>query len=366
MNEHIGNTKKGGAAASALLVLLIIWFFTLLSDINESPSALCDSCHTMTPYYYTWQVSSHGSLSCLSCHKGAGIKGNIRFGKDMVRYIYRQATQTYILPIRIFSGLSDEACMRCHTFNRLASLPGDLIIPHEDHSKKNVRCVACHVSVTHGNIGRRRTTVTIPANSWNRLEGKRQMSQPFRAPPKEGCMSCHFNLRLELTCDSCHSEDKVPPSHHEKDFLSTHGTQAQEIEGCQRCHAYDNRGKKITVQLGGNLKAYTRQNDFCRDCHGKMPGSHLPDFRRHGDVAKENKGKCMICHDNQPQADYAEVTDLYCGACHPSPHKKGWQERHTRRRRAPIIPGAGIQDSCFSCHGARCLSCHPPPGIEEY
>lgn len=366
MSEHSNSTGRIGRAIAVLLVLVIIGLASFFSDISQTPSGLCDSCHTMTPYDSTWQVSSHSNIACVSCHKNPGLSGSLQFGRNMARYVYRQTTKSYILPIRIFDGMDDKPCLQCHSFKRLVSLPGDLIIPHEDHSIKNVRCVACHKAVAHGNVGKQRATVSTLTQSWSRAESTRQMSRPFTAPPKEDCMSCHFYRRVELTCQSCHKEDKVPPSHHEPDFLTAHGTQAREFTDCLRCHAYDSRGKKIKVQLGGNLKAFSRQNDFCLECHRKMPESHLPDFRRHGEIAVNDTKSCLICHDNQTQADFPEASMLYCGSCHPSPHKKGWQQRHTRRRRATITPGMKIQASCFACHDAiRCLSCHPVPENDE-
>lgn len=362
MHERSNRTESTGRAAAALLVLVVIGLASLFSDMSQTPSDMCAGCHTMTPYTSTWEASTHSNITCLSCHKNPGLSGSLAFGKSMARFIYRQATKSYILPIRVFGGISDEICLQCHSFNRRVTLPGDLIIPHEDHSIKNVRCIACHRGVAHGNIGKRRVTASIPAKSWTPTEGARQMSRPFTAPPKEDCMSCHFNRRIEIGCESCHREDKVPPSHRVTNFLTTHGTQAQQFKDCLRCHAYDSRGKKIVLPFGGTLKAYSRQNDFCLECHRRMPESHLPDFRRHGINAKEDTAGCLICHDNQAQADLPEASLLYCGSCHPSPHKKGWQARHTRRRRAIILPGMEIEKSCFACHDpARCLSCHPSP-----
>lgn len=365
MSEHNNSTGRIGRAATALLVLVIIGLASLFSDFSRTPSGLCHTCHTMAPYSSTWQVSSHSNISCLSCHKSPGFSGSLQLGRNMARYIYRQATKSYILPIRIFGGISDEVCLQCHTFNRQVTLTGDLLIPHEDHSTKNVRCIACHKGVAHGNIGKRRVTISLPAQSWTRDESARQMSRPFTAPPKEDCMSCHFNRRIETGCQSCHSEDKVPASHREPGFLTAHGPQAQEFSACLRCHAYDSKGKKIDLPFGGSLKAYSRRNDFCLDCHRLMPESHLPDFRKHGKAAANNTERCLICHDNQAQADLPEASSLYCGSCHPSPHKKGWQTRHTRRRRAVVTPGMELQQNCFACHDAnRCLSCHPPPKTE--
>lgn len=366
MTARSTSTGRIGMAVAALLALLIIGLASLLSDISQTPSALCGTCHTMTPYNYTWQASSHSNIACVSCHASPGLSGTLQLGRDMARYIFRQTTKSYILPIRLFGGIDDETCLRCHSFNRQASLPGDLIVPHEDHSIKNVRCVACHNAVAHGNIAQRRTAVSIPAQSWSHEEGARQMVRLFTTTPKEDCMSCHFNRRVELSCQACHNEDKVPPSHHEPDFLTAHGKQAQEFTACLRCHAYDKKGRKIELQFGGNLKVYTRQNDFCLECHSKIPESHLPDFRRHGGIAAKDTNRCLICHDNQIQADLPQASALHCGSCHPSPHKKGWQERHTRRRRATVTPGMAIQTSCFACHDAtRCLSCHLPPASDR-
>ena len=359
--------RRGVAAFGVLLFLCVMAFLVLLGDFTGNPAGLCGACHTMRPHYYTWQASSHSQQSCLDCHADPGLRGTAKLLRDLARFTYTQATGSYILPIRLLAGVGDETCLRCHTFNRGTTATGDLIIPHADHSDGQVRCVACHDGVAHGNIGRRRVALEIPSASWDLPEGRRQMDRLFTAAPKEDCMSCHFNRRLALSCQDCHEDDKTPEDHLADDFIMTHGSLAREMPNCYHCHGFDARGRKIKVSPGENLTAYTRRNDFCLDCHRQRPPSHQPDFRNHRVAAVVNLDSCMICHDNQPQAYLPEASILYCGACHPSPHRDGWQELHNRRRRgAKIFPGQGLDDTCFQCHARdRCLACHIPPPAAE-
>jgi hypothetical protein len=358
--------RRSRAVLAPLILLGVLLIMVLLSDISQTPAGVCGACHTMLPYYHTWQASSHSRHSCVACHAAPGFDGTLKLAADLARFAYVQATGTYILPLRLLTGIGDAACLRCHTFNRGTTAAGDLIIPHADHSKGQVRCISCHAGAAHGNIGRRRATVSLPSASWNLLEGRRQMSRVFTAAPKEDCMVCHFNRRVDLTCRDCHQEDKTPADHLAGDFLLTHGALARETGDCHRCHAYDAHGRKISVYPGENLTAYTRRNDFCLDCHRQRPASHQPDFRNHGPAAADNVAGCMICHDNQPQAALPEASAVYCGSCHPSPHRAGWQELHNRRRRgARIFPGQKLSAACFACHQRdACLSCHVPPPEE--
>lgn len=358
--------RRGRSAAIPLLAIFLLFVLVLLSDISQTPAGVCGACHTMLPYYHTWQASSHSRQTCVACHAEPGWRGSLELAADLARFAYVQATGTYILPLRLLTGIGDAACLRCHTFNRGTSAAGDLIIPHADHSAGQVRCISCHAGAAHGNIGRRRVTAAIPSSDWNLLEGRRQMGRGFTAAPKEDCMVCHFNRRVTLSCADCHREDKTPAGHLAEDFLLTHGALARETGDCHRCHAYDARGRKITVYPGENLAAYTRRNDFCLDCHRQRPASHQPDFRNHGPAAADNVAGCMICHDNQAQAALPEASAVYCGSCHPSPHRAGWQERHNRRRRgARIFPGQTLSSACFSCHQRYvCLNCHVPPADE--
>lgn len=353
--------KRGGAVIKVFLFLAALAALVLLSDFSGNPASLCGACHTMQPYYYTWQASSHNQHSCLDCHAEPGLRGTARLMRDLARFSYVQATSSYVLPIRHFAGIDDEVCLRCHTFNRTTTATGDLIIPHADHSQGQVRCISCHDGVAHGNIGKRRTTTELPPADWNLAAGRLQMERAFTAVPKESCMSCHYYRRLELSCRDCHAEDKTPPDHLASDFLLTHGALTRETGDCYRCHGYDARGRRIEVKPGENLVAFTRRNDFCLDCHRLRPPSHEPDFRDHGPAAAGNEDSCMVCHDNQPQDMLPESSVAYCSSCHPAPHREGWQELHNRRRRGPvqIIPGQDLDESCFACHARQnCLSCH--------
>ena len=231
---------------------------------------------------------THAGRTCLDCHAAPGLRGTADLVADLARFAYVQTTDSYILPIRMFAGVDDEACLRCHSFNRGTTAAGDLIIPHADHSESQVRCVACHDGVAHGNIGRRRVAQQIPSAAWDLPEGRRQMDRLFTAAPKEDCMSCHFNRRLALTCQDCHEDDKTPEDHLADDFMLTHGSLARETPNCYRCHNFDARGRKIEVTPGENLTAYARRNDFCLDCHRQRPPSHQPDFRNHRLAAEEN------------------------------------------------------------------------------
>ncbi|MHB1255991.1 MAG: hypothetical protein ACYCXI_07180 [Dethiobacteraceae bacterium] len=55
--------KRSAAVLKVLLFLVVMTFLVLLGDFSSNPAGLCGACHTMRPYYYTWQASSHSQQS---------------------------------------------------------------------------------------------------------------------------------------------------------------------------------------------------------------------------------------------------------------------------------------------------------------
>ncbi|MCL5935198.1 MAG: NapC/NirT family cytochrome c, partial [Firmicutes bacterium] len=105
----------------------------------------CSSCHEMTPEVRTWQATSHSKFKCTECHIEPGI-GNLIIHKiGAVKEVYLHVTNTFERPIRINYYIENNICEGCHTpQNRVFTVSGDLIIPHERHEKKGIYCVQCH------------------------------------------------------------------------------------------------------------------------------------------------------------------------------------------------------------------------------
>lgn len=350
---------------STLLLVIFLTIFTFTLDLNQNSGELCSKCHSMKPQYYTWQASSHNNMNCIDCHLGEGIEGAYTLAKDLTRWTYSEVTKSYILPIRLFRGVDDEVCFSCHNYNREQSIPGKLIIPHEAHTDKRVRCVSCHSAVAHGDIARRAVTRKIDIEKWDEDEGLQQMARSLVSTNKSECMSCHYRRKVTTECASCHGQMDLPDYHDVNGFESNHGAAVRErLEDCNKCHGWTGP-KKMVVNEKTHFIGYSRENRFCISCHRAKPDSHADDrFKStHGNlltVQGKSKDNCFTCHDNNV-VDVPQVTMITCATCHPSKHGTAWRDRHM----PPIPPGKALNPTCMLCHSAEsCLSCHDLPNYQ--
>lgn len=360
-----GNKKPYVYFIFFLVIFLTI--FTLATDITQNSPEFCAKCHTMKPEYYTWEASSHSSLGCTGCHLGEGVKGAYDLSLDLVRMTYAEITKSYITPIRLFRGIDDETCFRCHTFNRQFSVSGDLIIPHEQHSDRRVRCVSCHSAVAHGDIARRAITRKVSYTDWDKDQGLQEMARELVQPSMDDCMSCHYRRKVSTDCSVCHTDMTGPDHHQLADFSVNHGDFARaELVDCNFCHGYSG-AKKMQVKENTTVTEYSRSNRFCLSCHRARPATHSGDrFKNtHGNsilTGRKDKGDCLVCHDNNLAEDIPKATEVTCSSCHPAKHGRNWRGGHLPR----LMPGEGISGKCFMCHSVdTCLSCHYVPGFME-
>ncbi|MBS4022158.1 MAG: NapC/NirT family cytochrome c [Dethiobacter sp.] len=347
-------------------ILALVTFLTILSmglDVKQNSPGFCSSCHTMKPEYYTWRSSSHSKLDCLECHQAEGVKGVLSLSSDLVRMTYAEITKSYIRPIRLFRSIDDQVCFRCHSYNRKASPKGDLIIPHEAHSDRSVRCISCHSAVAHGDIARRAITRSIDYSAWDMDEGVQQMAGELARPSMENCMSCHYRRRVATSCETCHTGMSGPDNHLLADFGVNHGTFARDgLQDCNSCHGYSGE-KKLQFTEKTSLAQYTRENRFCLSCHRTRPPSHENSiFRKtHGlglQYEDREKDGCLVCHDNN-RSELPRVTEVSCAQCHPSKHGTNWRSGHL----PALALQDGISNTCFRCHSSdTCLGCHYLPG----
>jgi hypothetical protein len=356
----------GNKIKHVYFIFFLVTFLTILTftaDLSQNSGELCSKCHSMRPQYYTWQASSHSNMGCIDCHTYEGFQGAYSLAQDMVRWTYAEVTQSYILPIRLFRGVDDNVCFTCHSFNREATVPGNLIIPHDAHTDSRVRCVSCHSAVAHGDIAKRAITRKIDISQWDEDEGLQQMARSLVQTNKTECMSCHYRRKVTTSCEACHGELLLPEYHEVQGFEKNHGYEASvELQDCNFCHGWTGP-KKMEVTERTKLIDYSRNNRFCLSCHRVRPESHGGDVFKstHGNAIntgqRETDG-CIICHDLNT-TDLPVVTQVSCSSCHPAKHSKNWRQGHM-----PMVPpGQGIQQSCFMCHSANtCLNCHYFPG----
>lgn len=366
-SEH-GPPPPGGQKKQVFLVLLLVTFLTMLvltADITQNSPEFCSRCHTMKPEYYTWKASSHSNFGCTECHRGEGARGAYNFARDLLRWTHAEITGSYIRPIRLFRSIDDDVCFRCHTYNRQTTASGDLIIPHEQHTDRRVRCVSCHSAIAHGDIARRSVTRKIDYADWDKDQGLQEMARELVQPSMDDCMACHYRRRVSTECGVCHENMTGPDHHRLPDFAYNHGTFArEELADCNFCHGYTG-ARKMQVRENTTVLVYTRQNRFCLSCHRVRPESHGGGemFRiTHGQRVKagvKREDDCLVCHDNNV-VDLPVAAQTTCAGCHPARHGSAWRDRHLPK----VAEGEHISYRCLNCHAARtCLGCHYVPGI---
>ncbi|ADG81982.1 NapC/NirT family cytochrome c [Thermincola potens] len=360
--------------------------------VTMEPS-FCGKCHVMRPEYVTWEASSHVQVACTDCHIKPGL-GNLIIHKiAALKELALYFTNTYDRPIKMSHKLPDEVCTQCHSTFREYTPSGDLIIPHERHAGKGVKCVECHSGVAHGNIVRRGLTKDGNYAAWTTAVGKQQMAKDFTEPKMNVCMDCHSKRRVTNACEACHTSITMPPDHKVKGFGVTHGKLAKkDISYCNKCHSYAVAGNEIPGV--SKVAEYARGNSFCYNCHMKRPDGHTEDWRViHKRSAKNNVDGCLVCHNNTPPRKEDLATPTYCQQCHGAAakaetsnsgvvqksgvpqaekqaakpgntaddfkktkaHPPGWRKQHPQ-----FIKTEGIaKGRCFSCHDTtNCSRCH--------
>ncbi|MDW7651237.1 MAG: hypothetical protein SCM57_07885, partial [Bacillota bacterium] len=118
--------RKKKYKRNTLLLVIFVTIFVFSIDLDQNSGEMCGSCHSMQPQYLTWQVSSHQNVGCAECHADTGISGNFQLIKDLGRYTFREVSNTYMTPIRMFIKIEDERCLRCHNTDRQVSSMGDI------------------------------------------------------------------------------------------------------------------------------------------------------------------------------------------------------------------------------------------------
>ncbi len=363
---------------ATLTLLFLVLFFSIgfFGLETTSSSKFCSSCHEMKPEYYTWKASTHSEVDCVSCHVQPGVKNIAKDKAEGVVELYKQKTNTYTAPIQMPKEIPNSACETCHNMEtRAVTASGDLIIPHDKHLAKDIKCTQCHSGVAHGKIAERNVTFKSDYTKWDTSLGKSMMSDiKFTNPKMETCMECHEARGISTACKTCHSTEMVPKSHKKESFKNeTHGETAKnDVLKCNSCHQYMS---EIKIKDLENVPAsqqflsmgtiqnkslpaeeYAKENTFCKKCHTTRPPSHVKGFvNTHGSIAKKSTKKCLACHDYQ-KTGFNKTTNVTCSSCHPSIHVgKNYQERHP-------INIAGVTrptDMCYSCHyKPKCSSCH--------
>lgn len=250
------NLKRPVFWLSFLGLLFIVGLILAIPAYITSQNQYCSTCHSMEPYYKTWETSTHADASCVQCHVEPGFKNQVYHFVRTNREIWtnlvgaKGKSQYYSQP-------SNDLCFTCHTEYRDVSASGDLLIPHSAHVKmRNLACVDCHKYLVH----------------YKNPEGKNTPSMTI-------CYKCHNGVQAKKDCVACHTKKAVPETHRKPDFKEVHGELAKTTgKECAKCHGWT--------------------TGYCTECHLKRPASHegIAFRTNHRHSAKVREAGCYVCH----------------------------------------------------------------------
>jgi hypothetical protein len=126
-----------------------------------------------------------------------------------------------------------------------------------------------------------------------------------------------------VLCASCHGSPALgtsgPGSSGKYLSQAIHGSHAERGASCYDCHPGQNTSCNRST-------AHTAADGNCTTCHGSM--ANVANSIEQGRVPWENEPTCVSCHSGVADVDTHETLyrnarghgDLYCSACHGSPH----------------------------------------------
>lgn len=127
------------------------------SYLSDDPSA-CVNCHIMTPYYQSWNHSSHAQrATCNDCH----VPHNNAFMKYAFKAkdgLYHAAVFTLnkepqvIRPRKESYEVIMNNCIRCHTELNTEFVKTGMITYTETQQGKGKTCWDCHTEVPHTKV----------------------------------------------------------------------------------------------------------------------------------------------------------------------------------------------------------------------
>jgi len=308
--------------ANGLLIFIGVASVGMLK-VTSTPQ-FCSSCHEMQPEFVTWQATSHNQIDCVKCHIPPGLDSLVKHKISAMKQLYQHVTDQVPNPIEMPHPIENYVCEQCHSQNRLVNASGDIVIPHNRHLEQEIECVTCHKGVAHGVLAERELTKEIPYDDWTPAVAQEQTKSKYVRPPMGTCMACHEERGVTTECAACHKVIRLPDSHQQGQWKSTHGLTARS-EGyveCMQCHASDSY---LPANSTDTVVKIARQTDFCYSCHLTKPANHENKNWRpeHGKTAvTKGKDNCFVCHDVNKSAAEENVTNTYCNLCHWFPENK--------------------------------------------
>lgn len=348
-------SKKGFYVLGGLIIVLLL-FFTLVSATDSSNPESCASCHVIEPYYYTWQNSPHANVSCNQCHVEPGT-GFVAVKAQRLKEWFAYRGGNVELPIHGTKEISSEACLQCHSTNRVITPSKDLRSGfHADHLGYGTSCVDCHYEVAHAGMSAQASF----SYSEQEMDRFKNTNHADFSLTKTSCLECHDGERVTYNCTACHSEITIPQNHALADFGYRHGNAVREdIDDCMRCHTGFGKVREVP---GNSIPEKTRNAKFCVDCHeGTRPVTHDAYWSvGHKIPGKANSEGCLVCHDWNTPAEGSSLRAanvITCAACHESVPEGHDDPRWYFDHKINVKEKGSF--ACFDCHGASsCFECH--------
>lgn len=139
------------------LVIYTVYMSRAYSYLSDDPAA-CINCHIMTPFYDSWNHSSHAQwATCNDCHVP---QDNVfrAYGFKAKDGLYHAAVFTVgaepqaIRPRSASYSVIMENCIRCHTQLNTEFVKTGMITYAEVKDGQGKACWDCHTQVPHGTV----------------------------------------------------------------------------------------------------------------------------------------------------------------------------------------------------------------------
>lgn len=147
------------------IVGYLIYVSSVYSYMSDEPTA-CVNCHIMSPYYQSWQHSSHGVwTNCNDCHVPNDNMAN-KYIFKAIDGVYHAAVFTMcaepqvIRPREASSNVIMANCIRCHTQLNTEFVNTGMIDYTASTMGEGKACWDCHRDIPH-------TTVSNTASAPN-------------------------------------------------------------------------------------------------------------------------------------------------------------------------------------------------------
>lgn len=150
--QIVGSLLAGVIVGLGLLFVYLLRFHTYLGD----ESSACMNCHIMSPYYATWDHSSHAlNTTCNDCHVPHEnfVRKWAFKGADGMRHVAAFMTSSeeqVIQATEASSSVIMDNCIRCHEQLNTEFVKTGRIDYMAAQAGEGKACWDCHRDVPHG------------------------------------------------------------------------------------------------------------------------------------------------------------------------------------------------------------------------